>query len=178
MVLPFLPNERNASDNPWIVFDYEIQMYFETRNLIKHLASKRPSDVVNRINQNAVIESMILHSRIITDILISNGNQDDDILLKDLLPEWCGSEVGKNLIANLANVYGKSNKEGDPRWVINKMMAHPTKWRTDRFNYSLSLRQIEPAIIEVLLGIEIVTHRPILSYYLQVVKINTEKDSD
>jgi hypothetical protein len=69
MVLPFLPNQRNAEDDPWIVFDYEIQMYFETRNLSRHLKTKDPKDIINIITKNAAVESQLLHTRIMTDIL-------------------------------------------------------------------------------------------------------------
>ena len=47
MVLPFLPDKHNANDDPWIVFDYEIQMYLETRKLLRHLSTKSPNDVIN-----------------------------------------------------------------------------------------------------------------------------------
>ena len=170
MVLPFLPNKLNASDDPWIVFDYELQMYFETRNLSKYFSAKSPLDVINTINKNAVVESLILHTRIMTDILVSKGLQNDDIVLKDLLPDWCNSEIGMTLITKLDNAYGKANKKDSPCWVINKMLAHPTRWRTDRFEYGSSLRQIEPLIFEILSEIETIINRPTLSYYITAIK--------
>jgi len=170
MVLPFLPNITNASDDPWIAFDYELQMYFETRNLLKHLSQNNPADVVNKITKNTVLESLIFHTRIMTDILISKGSRVDDIKLNDLLSEWCSSETGAMLIEKLKQAYGEQNKENSPCWVINKMFAHPTKWRTDRFNYSPSLYAIEPIIFDVLSEMEKVINRPILSYYITALK--------
>jgi len=164
MVLPFLPNKRNADDDPWIVFDYEIQMYFETRNLLRHLSLNKPNDVINTITKNATVESLLLHTRIVTDILISKGSEKDDIVLKNLLPEWCNSESGKTLIDKLKAAYGKRDEDNSPCWIINKMLAHPTRWRTDRFDYSKPLNKIEPLIFDVLSGIEQVTHRPKLIY--------------
>jgi len=105
-----------------------------------------------------------------TDILISKGSDNDDITLRALLPEWCNSENGKILIEKLRNAYGKRNEKDSSCWVINKMLAHPTRWRTDRFDYSKPLRQIEPIIFEVLSEIEKVTHRPILVYYIMSIR--------
>jgi hypothetical protein len=150
MVAPFLPNKGSAKDDPWIVFDYEIQMYFETRNLSRHLKTKDPRDIINIIIKNAAVESQLLHTRIVTDILISKSSEDDDITLKELLPEWYNLQNGKALIEKLKNTYGKRNEKDSPCWVINKMLAHPTRWRTDRFDYGKSMRQIEPLIFEIL----------------------------
>jgi hypothetical protein len=170
MVLPFSPDKRNADDDPWIVFDYEIQMYFETRNLLRHLSTKDPNDVINRITKNATVESLLLHTRIMTDILISKSSENDDITLRDLLSEWCNSENGRTLIEKLKNAYGKRNEKDSPCWIINKMLAHPTRWRTDRFDYGKTMRQIEPLIFDILSEIERVTHRPILVYYIISIK--------
>jgi len=172
MVAPFLPNKRNAKDDPWIVFDYETQMYFETRNLLQHLSTKDPKNIINRIAKNATVESQLLHTRIMTDILISKGSEDDDITLKDSLPEWCNSENGKTLIEKLKNTYGKRNEKDSPCWIINKMLAHPTRWRTDRFDYGKPMRQIEPLIFEILSEIGKITLRPMLTYYMTSSKNN------
>ncbi len=167
MVLPFLSDKRNADDDPWIVFDYEIQMYFETRNLLRHLNTKDPNNIINRITKNVTVESLLLHTRIVTDILISKSIEGDDITLMGLLPEWCNSETGKPLIENLKNIYGKRNEKDSPCWIINKMLAHPTQWRTDRFDYSKPMKQIEPVIFNFLSEIEKITSRPILVYYIK-----------
>lgn len=166
MVAPFLPDKRNAKDDPWIVFDYETQMYFETRNLLRHLSTKDPNNIINKITKNATVESQLLHTLIMTDILISKNSGNDDITLKELLPEWCSSENGKILIEKLNNTYGKRNEKDSPCWIINKMLAHPTRWRTDRFDYGKSLKQIEPLIFDTLSEIEKNTHRPMLTYYI------------
>ncbi|HXQ38578.1 MAG TPA: hypothetical protein VN843_31545 [Anaerolineales bacterium] len=169
-MLPFLPDKHNAVDDPWIVFDYEIQMYFETRNLLRHSRTKHPNDVINQITKNATVESMLLHTRIMINILTSKGSENDDITLRGLLPEWYSSENGRTLIGKLKNAYGKRNEKDSPCWVINKMLAHPTRWRTDRFDYSKSMRQIEPLISELLFEMGKITHRPILAYYLTSTK--------
>lgn len=170
MVIPFLPNKSSANDDPCIVFDYEIQMYFETRNLLKHLSAKKTNDVINMITKNATVESLLLHTRIVSDILISKGSEKDDIVLKALLPEWCDSKEGKVLIERLKTTYGKRDEKDSPCWVINKMLAHPTRWRKDRFDYSKFMKQIEPLIFNLLSEIEKVTHRAILTYYITSMK--------
>ena len=89
-------------------------MYFETRKLLRHLSIKSPNDVINGITKNATVESLLLHTRIMTDILISKGSENDDITLRALLPEWCNSENGKILIEKLRNAYGKRNEKDSP----------------------------------------------------------------
>lgn len=172
MVIPSLSNQKNASDDSWIVFDYELQMYFETRNLLKHLRTQNNNDIKNIIIKNATVESMLLHTRIMTDILISKGKSkdNDDITLKGLLPNWCESGIGEKLIKELKNAYGNQNDINSPCWIINKMLAHPTKWRSDNFDYSVYLKQIEPAIHNLLSEIEKVIQRPILTYYVVSMK--------
>jgi hypothetical protein len=78
----------------WDVVDYEVQMYFETRSIYESLKSSS-KDKVAKVIDNALIESMVLHTRIVVDLLISKGRGNDDIRLKDLMPEWCESETGR-----------------------------------------------------------------------------------
>jgi len=153
------------------VFDYEIQMYFETRNLLKHLVIRNPNDIVNIITKNATVESQLLHTRIMTDILISKSSrEDDDITLKILLPDWCNSENGKSLIEKLKITYGKQNEKDSPCWILNKMLAHPTRWRTDQFDYGKPMKQIEPIIFQILSEVEKIANRPVLTYYIKSSK--------
>jgi hypothetical protein len=171
VVLSSLDN-RNTSDDPWIVFGYEIQMYFETRNLLKYLKNKDPNNLINLITRNATVESELLHTRIMIEILISQGSETDDITLKDLMPEWHSTENAKLLTGKLKDIYGKRNEKDSPRWILNKMLAHPTKWRTDRFDYGQVMRKIEPVVIEILSEIEKIAERPVLTYYITSTKQN------
>lgn len=172
MVVLSSPDNRNASDDPWIVFDYEIQMYFETRNLLRHLKNKDANNLINLITKNATVESELLHTRIMIEILISQGSENDDITLKDLMPKWYSTENAKLLIGKLKNIYGKRDEKDSPRWILNKMLAHPTKWRTDRFDYGQVMRKIEPVVFEILSEIEKFAGRPVLTYYITSSKEN------
>ncbi|MEW6030387.1 MAG: hypothetical protein ACOYZ8_08180 [Chloroflexota bacterium] len=153
------------NDNPWQVFDYEVQMYFETRNALKQLKSDSNNLAVTTI-RNALTESLVLHTRIIVDILISKGSGKDDIKLEDILPGWPRIESVKRLVGELKLAYGRSEIENNPCWVFNKMLAHPTLWRADSYNYYPALKQIEPLVLRMLKEIQKIKSTPILRYYL------------
>lgn len=153
------------NNDPWQVFNYEIQMYFETRIRLKHLKTDgRDSRVM--VIKNALTESLVLHTRIMVDILISKGSGNDDITLKDLLPDWPQSEIGRQMIGELKSAYGKSDIQNSPCWVFNKMLAHPTRWRADSYNYFPALKQIEHHVLSILREIEKIRSMSILQYYL------------
>jgi hypothetical protein len=94
---------------------------------------------------------MILHTRIIVDILLSRGKKPDDIKLSDLLPEWSESDIAKKHISDLKTLYGNWNMRGTPCWIFNKFLAHPTRWRTNRYDWSSVLNQVDPIIYAFLI---------------------------
>jgi hypothetical protein len=150
-------------NDPWSVVYYEVLMYWGTRNVI-HQVLRLPDEAVIR---NAVVESMVLHTRILIDILLSKGTEkSDDIRLKAILPNWVAKE-GKDLLKQLSDVYGKWNIPNSPCWVINKMLAHPTKFRTSSFNYTDTLRKVDPVVYEILQALSKRTRRPALFPYVQ-----------
>ena len=87
--------------------------------------------------QNAVVESLVLHTRILTDILLSKKGGTDDIVLSDLLPGFSSP-----VLAKLADTYGKRDIEKSPCWQFNKMLAHPTKHRSSSHEYLPALRAV------------------------------------
>jgi len=68
----------NTSRSPWEVYDYELDML---QKLLKE-PSTHP-----RLIQNAISESTLLHLRILTDLLLSRG-REDDIKLQGLLQQF------------------------------------------------------------------------------------------
>ena len=149
----------------WGVIDYEVQMYFETRSTYESLKSF-PKDLMAKVIDNALVESMVLHTRIMIDLLISKGRGNDDIKLKDLIPEWCESEMGKPLINELESIYGKADIENSPCWIFNKKLAHPTKWRTGSNDYYPALKKVGPHVLAILREILKIKSTPILTHYL------------
>ena len=156
---------NKSNKDLWQVIDYEVQMYFETRSTYDSLKTV-PKDVKAKVVDNALVESMVLHTRIMVDMLISKGHGSDDIKLRDLVPDWCESENGKHLIDKLESVYGRSDVEDSPCWIFNKMLAHPTTWRADSYNYYSALKQIEPHVLDILKAIAKVKSTSMLDYYL------------
>ena len=147
-------------NDPWSVIHYEVTMYWGTRKAIDIVSKLPDGDVI----RNAVVESLILHTRILTDILLSKGKSSDDILLKNIMPDWVMRD-GHDMLQQSRNAYGKTNIPNSPCWVINKMLAHPTILRTNNFDYSVTLNKIEPIIFKILHALSTITRRPRLFPY-------------
>jgi hypothetical protein len=129
----------DSSNDPSAVINYEISMYKNTSSLLSTI----------KIINNALTESRVLHTRILIEFLLSEGNYDDDIKLKDLEPKWAENE-GLKLINRLKDAYGDNKNPEDPRCVFNKMLAHATSKRTDKFDYTPYLNKVDPIILEIL----------------------------
>jgi hypothetical protein len=99
--------------------------------------------------QNALAESLLLHLRIVIDMLLSKGSDDDDLTLTDLLPEFASEHVDK-----LKSAYGTRSIEDSPCWTLNKMLAHATVGRADKYDYTRALQPLTPIIASLLLEIE------------------------
>jgi hypothetical protein len=70
------------------------------------------------------------------------------------------------LIDELESVYGKADIENSPCWVLNKMLAHPTKWRMGSYNYYPALKKVGPYVLAILREIIKVVDTPMLAHYL------------
>ena len=116
------------STDPWVVYDYEVSMFTE---MLRVSTTAVECNKFPPLVQNAVVESMLLHLRILVDILLSRGSGDDDIKLTDLLPAFKSS-----LVAKLKNAYGDRKTVDSPCWQLNKRLADPTLIRSSRYNYS------------------------------------------
>ncbi len=96
---------------------------------------------------NAIVESMLLHLRILVEILLSRGfdPDGDNIKLAELLPAFKSP-----LIEELGNRYGKRGSLGTPCWTLNKMLAHPSRLRSDSYHYDPVLKVMLPALLPLL----------------------------
>ena len=125
----------------WEVYDYEVGMFSQMhRFLVTDECKKLPLPI-----RNAIVESMLLHLRILTDILLSRGLDDDDIHLKELLPGFHSP-----IIAQLKTAYGNRKTVGSPCWEINKRLAHPTKVRSGSYDYNPVLHAPGPLVSQLL----------------------------
>ena len=131
-----------SRNDPWVVFDYEVDMF---RQLCQLLAADNPDYMsYPHYVRNAVVESAILHARILTGILLSDTPEADDIGLSTLVPGFTCPEIEQ-----LRRVYGRRQDQASPRSAFNKMLAHATTLRADSFDYSVSLNQIAPLIFNI-----------------------------
>lgn len=128
-----------ANADQWTIFDYEATMLVEMWNLgVTGARARLPGAV-----QNATVESMLLHLRILVDILLSrDGTKSDDIKLKELLPSFRSP-----LLDELRNKYGNSRMVGSRCWALNKMLAHPTKLRSASYSYDAVVNPLMPVVV-------------------------------
>jgi len=129
-------------DSAWIVFDYEVDMF---HNLAILLGERNEEGAKLSFHvRNAVVESCVLHTRILVGILLSDGTYPDDIKLTNLVPGFKCPELDQ-----LKQVYEGPTKESSPRWIFNKMLAHATTQRSDSFDYEPALNQVAPLICNI-----------------------------
>ena len=132
-------NASDSPNDPWVVFDYEVDMF---RNLYQLLATGNPQyQGLSHYIKNAIVESAVLHTRILVGILLSRGPEPDDINLSNLAPGFSCPEIDQ-----LSQTYGRRNDNSTPCWTFNKMLAHATSQRTDSFDYSIPLNQLATLI--------------------------------
>jgi hypothetical protein len=129
--------------DPWEVFDYEADMFIEMCALLEtgnpEYAALSPS------LKNAVVESALLHTRQLIDIVLSRGRQPDDINLTCLLPGYQLPQIDE-----LRNVYGNYSLNGSPCWTINKRLAHATSHRGSSYDYTTLLNQLVPIVSQII----------------------------
>jgi|SRR5579863_2095134 len=114
--------------NGWDVYDYEVSMYLSTLGLCtrgEHNSHPHPIP-------NAIVESLLLHTRILVDIFLSRDPEPDAVRLNELLPGFDSPELGA-----LRKVYGSAKDSGSPCWTINKRLAHSTTVRGGSFDYTV-----------------------------------------
>ena len=148
-----MPQMENDSSNSitssaWTVLYYEVEMFLGTRHLIKNLTCGDLQTA--RLLNNALLECSLLHTRILADIFLSrNRNRyPDDISLDDL-----GIEIDgrcKNLVNSLEEAYGNGKTKNSKCWIINKMLAHPSNYRSDKFNYAEVFEALDGPIIALI----------------------------
>ena len=97
---------------------YEIRMFFETWHLLARLDENDTS-----VLHDAVLESALLHTRILAEFLLSRGRKPGDIRLEDALPQFKIEQ--EHRIRELKKIWGP-NRKGTPCWELNKKLVHFT----------------------------------------------------
>ncbi|HJZ53493.1 MAG TPA: hypothetical protein VKE74_00955 [Gemmataceae bacterium] len=148
-----------ASGDPWVVYGYEVEMFGGMCRLLE-VGNAEYAALPPQV-QNAVVESALLHTRQLADILLSRGKgqsrgeDQDDIYLSDLLPDFMPSRFDE-----LKAAYGKRNDEGSACRTINKHFAHPTTHRRASFDYAPLLMQLVPIIADIIQEVDEYRKRP------------------
>jgi hypothetical protein len=128
--------------DPWQVFDYEVDMFRNLCQLLKAGNSQYQS--LSHYIKCAIVESAVLHTRILVDVLLSRSSEQDDITLLLLAPTFKCSAIDQ-----LRQSYGNRSQADSPCWAFNKKLAHATSQRTDRYDYSAQLNQLVPLINDI-----------------------------
>ncbi len=147
-----------STNDSWIIFDYEVEMYFSTRVAI---ANRQ-----DRILKNALVESAMLHTRILVDILLDRGSSPDDLHLEDLLPTSKKSKALESALVSLKSAWGNSSKVNSPCWTLNKMLAHATTLRSASHDYGAVMNAVDPHVIMAIGEIATLADRPHLIEYV------------
>jgi hypothetical protein len=146
------------TEDAWRAFEYEVQMLHETRGRL----SRRIAD---GIVHNALVESSLLHTRILVDALLSRGRETDNVNLRKLLPGPSISRGIRAAVGMLKMSYGSRRRRGSPCWTLNKRLAHLTDVRGDSFNYRQLYAALDPLVLAALREVALVAKRPALSFY-------------
>ena len=140
----------------WKIFQYEIEMHFGTREVIRIISgssSRLISGIDNSMINNCIVESALLHTRILVEIFLETGNrkQNPDVIsISDLLSNWKQSKDLITMIEELRRLYGRASDKNSPHWVLNKYLAHPSSYRTTQYNYSQVRKVIDHIMLDII----------------------------
>jgi hypothetical protein len=135
------PNAETAIDiarstnDPWAAFEYEVEMFYETR------ARFNLPDLETAV-RNALVESSLLHTRILVEALLNRRRKREDVILKTLLNSLptppTPDELAKldQLAPKLGCAFGCPDRENDPHRTLNKRLAHLTSVRATAISQS------------------------------------------
>jgi hypothetical protein len=143
----------------WSVYDYEVAMFEMCTSL--RGSKLKLNDIIEPLFRIVRTELLLLHTRILAEIFLCRGNEPDDLNINKLLPNFTSDHILK-----LRDVYGKRSLKGSPCWTINKMFAHPTTFRADKYDYTSILNSIIPIMEKII--------KEIKEYRVQMASIKPE----
>ena len=137
----------SEKDNPWIVLDYEVLMFLGTSHVRENLQGGNGPNT--QIIRNSLVESSLLHIRILADIFLDRCKYSDDIGRNKLNINFEEGKLSEK-IKVLADKYGNSRDENSNCWIINKRLAHPTIHRSDSYNYAKVFNSLETPLKDLI----------------------------
>jgi hypothetical protein len=129
----------------WDVYDYEASMYVGLLDLCAKSQHKLHPHPI----PHAIVESLLLHTRILVDIFLSRDVEPDSVHLSELLPGFDSPEL-----VVLRKVYGTPKISGSPCWIINKSLAHATTMRSDSFDYTALVNALEDLLNPIIKSVQ------------------------
>jgi len=163
-----------VQNDPWSVFLYECQMYVETREALHRAPEDHGRE---QVLYNALVESALLHTRILAEIILSRGTESDAIRLEQLIPAWQRADRLAELVATLKREYGNRRTVDSPCWILNKMLAHPTLWRGDSYNYEAVFAKLDPIITDALREIGMITSTNDIRHFAGILRAMARKNA-
>lgn len=133
------------SDEDIRAFRNEVYMYRQTRLL--------PITTYELVLRNAVVESALLHTRVLIDTLLDRDSRvdDDDLLLRDLAPTAYPQPL-IDAIARLRTAYGTRKNPDSPCSILNKHVMHLTKACMSGFNFYAAVFQVLDPLVGAVLA--------------------------
>lgn len=136
---------QEQTDRYWAVFTYELDMmsklsYYITDGTDFSETYKSFPVVV----QNAVVESHLLHCRNVCDVLLSVIGGANNILLRDLLPDFPPENLD-----NLRREYGGIYEPGSAAYVLHYNLLNVWKGRTNKYYYSNMINTLSACVNDV-----------------------------
>jgi hypothetical protein len=125
----------------WAVYDDEVSMYDATLGLCTRGEHKLHPHPI----PNAIVEALLLHTRILIDIFLSRDTDPDAVHLQKLLPGFDSPELGA-----LRNIYGSTTVRRSPCWIISKRLAHSTAVRSDSFDYISLVNNLNDLLLPII----------------------------
>ncbi len=144
---PFSTYSQDApapDQQQWETIAYEIKMFSRMLEILSD-----PDWLTEVALKNAIVEDAVLHARSLCEVFLDPGTRKDDIKLAELIREPANYVELSAAIAKLRKVYSPSYRD-----MFNKNVMHPTKLRGDGRDYSEPLKELAPAIGEVVGEIE------------------------
>lgn len=129
------------------VINYEIMMFLFTRKSVRLQGT--PADIY--LTKNALVESRVLHIRVLTEFFLSRKeNRDSDIKLNELFPTIHAEHA--SLIEVLRNAYDTNLPaiEKSPKTLIDQLLAHATIKRDASFNWTPVIEIMDQPLVNLL----------------------------
>ena len=137
-------------DTAFKVINYEIMMF------LRALIVEQRKTLIQATNpnlllytKNALAESRVLHIRVLAEVFLSGG-RNDDIKANRIMPEWC--KKNSNILSELNYAYITELSEigESPKTLIDKHLAHATLKRGESFDWSPVIKRMEQPLINLL----------------------------